>query len=101
MQKRTSTGAISCPTAEAGFGANLAAHELAAWAYWCPAAIDARTERGLAARVPPSAAQHCIQPPSVSADTRVCSNLLVLKMLITQWPACAPRFRHDRQLHSY
>ena len=32
MQKRTSTGAISSPTAEAGFGANIGAHELAAWA---------------------------------------------------------------------
>ena len=33
MHKRTATGAISSPTADAGFGANLAAHELAAWAY--------------------------------------------------------------------
>jgi hypothetical protein len=32
MHKRTSTGAISSPTAEAGFGANVAARELAAWA---------------------------------------------------------------------
>ena len=32
MQKRTATGAISSPTAEAGFGANIGAHELAAWA---------------------------------------------------------------------
>ena len=32
MQKRTSTGAISSPTAQASFGANIGAHELAAWA---------------------------------------------------------------------
>lgn len=32
MQKRTSTGAISSPTAAAGYGANIGAHELAAWA---------------------------------------------------------------------
>ena len=32
MQKRTATGAISSPTAAAGFGANIGAHELAAWA---------------------------------------------------------------------
>ena len=32
MQKRTGTGAISSPTAQASFGANIGAHELAAWA---------------------------------------------------------------------